>query len=99
MLPYIEKNFNITYAKVSILFVCTFLGYVVAAATAGTLARKVGFGHAMLISTMVELIGVSVMLTRSMCMSLKSRFLKLCGEGGEPLPAIKTGRTGRTLPR
>ncbi|RDX53842.1 MFS general substrate transporter [Lentinus brumalis] len=57
LLPYIEKNFNITYAKVSILFVSTFLGYVVAAATAGTLARKVGFGHAMLISTMVELIG------------------------------------------
>lgn len=58
MLPYIERNYNITYAHVSILFVATFLGYVVAAAGAGTLSRRVGYGHAMLISILVELAGV-----------------------------------------
>ncbi len=58
LLPYIERNYNISYAHVSILFVATFLGYVVAAAGAGTLSRRVGYGHAMLISVLVELAGV-----------------------------------------
>ncbi|KAI0776201.1 MFS general substrate transporter [Trametes elegans] len=57
LIPYIERNYNISYAKVSLLFVSTFLGYVVAAVGAGTLARRVGFGHAMLISILVELAG------------------------------------------
>ncbi|TBU33086.1 MFS general substrate transporter [Dichomitus squalens] len=57
LLPYIERTYHYGYAQVSVLFVCTFLGYVVAAAGAGTLARRVGFGHAMLISAMVELAG------------------------------------------
>ncbi|KAI1796140.1 MFS general substrate transporter, partial [Ganoderma leucocontextum] len=38
-------------------FVCTFLGYVVSAAGAGSLTRRVGYGHTMLISAMVELAG------------------------------------------
>ena len=58
LLPYIERTYRYGYAQVSALFVCTFLGYVVAAAGAGTLSRKVGFGHALLISIMVELAGV-----------------------------------------
>ncbi|KAI0650491.1 MFS general substrate transporter [Trametes meyenii] len=57
LLPYIERNYNINYARVSVLFVSTFLGYVVAAAGAGTLSRRVGYGHAMLISMLVELAG------------------------------------------
>ncbi|KAI0832679.1 MFS general substrate transporter [Trametes gibbosa] len=57
LLPFIERNYNINYARVSILFVSTFLGYVVAAGGTGTLSRRVGFGHAMLISVLVELAG------------------------------------------
>ncbi|KAI0353089.1 MFS general substrate transporter [Trametes cingulata] len=57
LLPYIEANYKINYARVSVLFVATFLGYVVAAAGAGTLSRRVGYGHAMLISLLVELAG------------------------------------------
>ncbi|KAI0920967.1 hypothetical protein AcW2_006088 [Taiwanofungus camphoratus] len=40
LIPYIEKTFGITYAPVAILFISTFIGYLVAAAGAGTLARK-----------------------------------------------------------
>ncbi|KAI0638434.1 MFS general substrate transporter [Trametes polyzona] len=57
LLPYIERNYNINYARVSVLFVATFLGYVVAAAAVGPLSRRVGYGHAMLISILVELAG------------------------------------------
>ncbi|OSD04588.1 MFS general substrate transporter [Trametes coccinea BRFM310] len=57
LLPYIELNYRINYARVSVLFVSTFLGYVVAAASAGTLSRRIGFGHAMLISLLIELAG------------------------------------------
>ncbi|OCH95942.1 MFS general substrate transporter [Obba rivulosa] len=57
LLPYIEKNYGINYAHVSILFVCTFMGYVVAAAGTGALSRKVGYGHALCISIIVELMG------------------------------------------
>ncbi|KAJ8473688.1 hypothetical protein ONZ51_g7709 [Trametes cubensis] len=57
LLPYIEANYKINYARVSLLFVSTFLGYIVAAACAGTLSRRVGFGHAMLISIIIELAG------------------------------------------
>ncbi|CDO73790.1 hypothetical protein BN946_scf185015.g119 [Trametes cinnabarina] len=57
LLPYIEQNYSINYARVSVLFVSTFLGYIVAAAAAGTLSRRVGYGHAMLISIIVELAG------------------------------------------
>ncbi len=58
LLPYIERTYNINYTQVSVLFVCTFLGYAVAAVTAGTLARKAGFGRALFISTLVEMVGV-----------------------------------------
>lgn len=58
LIPYIEKTYGITYAHVAILFVTTFIGYIVAAAGAGTLARKVGFGHALCIAVIVELAGV-----------------------------------------
>ncbi|KAH9850829.1 MFS general substrate transporter [Lenzites betulinus] len=57
LLPVIESNYNISYARVSVLFVSTFLGYVVAAAGTGALSRRVGYGHAMLISVIVELAG------------------------------------------
>ncbi|OSX59421.1 hypothetical protein POSPLADRAFT_1150582, partial [Postia placenta MAD-698-R-SB12] len=57
LIPYIEKTYGITYAHVAILFVTTFIGYIVAAAGAGTLARKVGFGHALCIAVIVELAG------------------------------------------
>ncbi|KAH9833683.1 MFS general substrate transporter [Rhodofomes roseus] len=57
LIPYIEKAFAITYAHVAILFVCTFIGYLVAAAGAGALARRVGFGYALCISVIVELTG------------------------------------------
>jgi len=57
LIPYIEKTYGITYAHVAILFVCTFFGYIVAAAGAGTLARRVGFGNALCISVIVELMG------------------------------------------
>ncbi|KAI0732780.1 MFS general substrate transporter [Fomitopsis betulina] len=57
LIPYIEEAFAITYAHVAILFVCTFIGYIVAAAGAGTLARRAGFGNAMCIAVMVELVG------------------------------------------
>ncbi|CAL1700496.1 unnamed protein product [Somion occarium] len=57
LIPYIEQAHGITYATVSLLFVCTFIGYVVAAIGAGTLSRKVGFGHALCTSVVVELLG------------------------------------------
>ncbi|PSR93798.1 hypothetical protein PHLCEN_2v4693 [Hermanssonia centrifuga] len=57
MLPYIERAYNINYAHVSILFVSTFVGYALAAAAAGPLSRRVGFGHALCISIIVELMG------------------------------------------
>ncbi|TCD69232.1 hypothetical protein EIP91_008335 [Steccherinum ochraceum] len=57
MIPHIEKAFGIGYIQVSLLFVCTFVGYVVAAVVAGTLSRTVGFGHALSIAVLVELIG------------------------------------------
>ena len=62
LLPYIERAYHFGYAQVSVLFVCTFLGYVVSAATAGTLTRRIGYGHTMLISTTVELAGVCLVL-------------------------------------
>lgn len=61
LIPYIEEAFAITYAHVAILFVCTFVGYLVAAAGAGTLARRAGFGYAMCISVIVELVGVCIL--------------------------------------
>lgn len=64
LLPYIERAYHLGYAQVSVLFVCTFLGYVVSAATAGTLTRRIGYGYTMLISTMVELAGVCLVLFR-----------------------------------
>lgn len=60
LLPHIEANYGINYARVSFLFVSTFLGYVAAALGAGTLSRKVGFGNAMCISVAVELLGVRI---------------------------------------
>ncbi|KAJ3551881.1 hypothetical protein NM688_g4454 [Phlebia brevispora] len=57
MIPYIERTYQINYARVSVLFVSTFVGYIVAAATAGPLSRRVGFGHALCISTVIELMG------------------------------------------
>ena len=59
MIPYIERNYNISYARVSVLFVSTFIGYVTAAAATGPLVRRVGFGKTLLIAMVVELIGVS----------------------------------------
>ena len=58
IIPYIEKAFGIGYIQVSLLFMCTFVGYVVAALVAGPLSRRVGFGHALAISVIVELAGV-----------------------------------------
>ncbi|KAI0092704.1 MFS general substrate transporter [Irpex rosettiformis] len=57
MIPYIERNYNISYARVSVLFVSTFIGYVTAAAATGPLVRRVGFGNTLLIAMVVELIG------------------------------------------
>ncbi|KAH9938016.1 MFS general substrate transporter [Fomitopsis serialis] len=57
LIPYIEKAFAITYAHVAILFVCTFVGYLVAAAGAGAMARRIGFGYAFCVSAIVELAG------------------------------------------
>ena len=58
MIPYIESVYRINYAHVSVLFVSTFLGYVVAAVGAGPLSRRIGFGHALCMSAMIELAGV-----------------------------------------
>ena len=58
LIPYVERAYGISYATVSLLFVFTFIGYVIAALGAGTLSRKVGFGHALCISVVVELLGV-----------------------------------------
>ena len=58
LLPYIESNYGINYARVSVLFVCTFIGYVVAAACTGFLSRRIGFGHTLCITFVVELMGV-----------------------------------------
>ena len=55
LIPYVERAYGISYATVSLLFVFTFIGYVIAALGAGTLSRKVGFGHALCISVVVEL--------------------------------------------
>lgn len=44
----------------SFLFVSTFFGYVAAAAGAGTLSRKLGFGNAMCLAMFVELCGVRI---------------------------------------
>ncbi|KZT24571.1 MFS general substrate transporter [Neolentinus lepideus HHB14362 ss-1] len=57
LLPYIERAYGINYARVSILFVCTFLGYMVAAVATGALSRRVGFGRALCLAVVVELIG------------------------------------------
>ncbi|KII94865.1 hypothetical protein PLICRDRAFT_128164 [Plicaturopsis crispa FD-325 SS-3] len=57
LIPYIEKAYNITYAHVALLFVAIFLGYVLAAACAGPLSRRVGFGNAISIAVVIEIIG------------------------------------------
>ncbi|KAI0770849.1 MFS general substrate transporter [Irpex lacteus] len=57
MIPYIERNYDISYARVSVLFVSTFIGYVTSAAATGPLIRRVGFGKTLLMSLVVELIG------------------------------------------
>ncbi|KAI0686005.1 MFS general substrate transporter [Cytidiella melzeri] len=57
MIPYIERTYNISYARVAILFVSTFIGYAVAAAATGPLVRKFGFGRTLSIAMVVELIG------------------------------------------
>ncbi len=62
LIPYIERTYQINYARVSILFVSTFVGYIVAAITAGPLSRRIGFGHALCISTVIELMGVRLRL-------------------------------------
>lgn len=58
MIPYIERTYNINYARVSVLFVSTFVGYAAAAVAAGPISRRIGFGHALCISTVIELMGV-----------------------------------------
>lgn len=58
MIPYIESTYNISYARVAVLFVSTFIGYVAAAAATGPLVRKLGFGRTIAISVVVELMGV-----------------------------------------
>lgn len=60
LIPHIEKAFGIGYIQVALLFVFTFLGYVIAAVVTGKLSRKVGFGHALAIAVVVELAGVRV---------------------------------------
>jgi fucose permease len=62
LIPTIERTYGITYARVSILFVCTFLGYIGAAVGTGALARRIGFGNALCVSIFVELIGVGEVL-------------------------------------
>lgn len=66
MIPYIERNYNISYARVSVLFVSTFIGYVTSAAATGPLIRRVGFGKTLLMSLVVELIGVIMFPTLSL---------------------------------
>ncbi|EIM87901.1 MFS general substrate transporter [Stereum hirsutum FP-91666 SS1] len=60
LIPYIEEAYNIGYARVAILFVSTFLGYAAAAAASGTLARKIGFGRALLVAVAIELVGNAI---------------------------------------
>jgi len=62
LIPTIERTYGITYARVSMLFVCTFLGYIGAAIGTGALARRIGFGNALCVSVFVELIGVGEVL-------------------------------------
>ncbi|KAL4243879.1 Major Facilitator Superfamily Transporter [Abortiporus biennis] len=57
LIPHIEQTFGISYARVAVLFIATFVGYIVAAAITGSLARRVGFGHAVCISVIIELMG------------------------------------------
>ncbi|KAH9942578.1 major facilitator superfamily domain-containing protein [Amylocystis lapponica] len=57
LIPSIEEAYGIDYSHVALLFLFNFLGYVVAAGVAGTLSRKVGFGHALCIAVIVELMG------------------------------------------
>lgn len=63
LIPYIEEAYNIGYARVAILFVSTFLGYATAAAASGTLARKIGFGRALLVAVAIELVGVRLSIS------------------------------------
>lgn len=57
MIPYIEQTYNISYARVAILFVATFFGYVATAPIAGALVRRFGFGRMLCFSVLVELLG------------------------------------------
>ncbi|KAI0340894.1 MFS general substrate transporter [Trametopsis cervina] len=57
MIPYIERLHNISYARVAVLFVATFVGYIVAAAATGPLIRRFGFGKTVFAATVVELLG------------------------------------------
>jgi MFS family permease len=63
LIPHIEQAFGFNYAQVSLLFMCTFLGYGVAAITTGHLSRRVGFGRSIALALIVELAGVSLLLT------------------------------------
>ncbi|KAA1473487.1 MFS general substrate transporter [Dentipellis sp. KUC8613] len=57
LIPSIEQTFHISYARVALLFISTFGGYTVAAAGTGPLARKIGFGRALCVSVLIELVG------------------------------------------
>ena len=73
MIPFIERTYDISYARISVLFVSTFIGYVVAAAVAGALTRKFGFGKTLCLSVVIELLGVCGFLCSLTCILISPR--------------------------
>ncbi|KAI0312537.1 MFS general substrate transporter, partial [Amylostereum chailletii] len=49
--------FNIGYARVSVLFIATFVGYLAAAPSTGMIVRRLGYGRAYCLATIIVLIG------------------------------------------
>ncbi|TFY77056.1 hypothetical protein EWM64_g6956 [Hericium alpestre] len=74
LIPAIEKAFNIGYARVAILFISTFMGYAFAAVVAGAVSRRIGFGRALCLSVVIELVGVIALVNAINC----SQQLGLC---------------------
>ncbi|TFK45379.1 MFS general substrate transporter [Heliocybe sulcata] len=57
LLPYIEKAYGLDYSEVAILFICTFLGYTVAALSIGPASRRIGYGPTLICAVVFGLVG------------------------------------------
>ncbi|KAI9842598.1 MAG: hypothetical protein M1837_007036 [Sclerophora amabilis] len=57
LIPYIEKNYNIGYAVVSLIFVTNALGFISAVLFTDALLSRLGRARTLMVSTMIMLVG------------------------------------------